>query len=78
MKNKSDIVYVIGGCTPDGGRYITACRNHLALGMYKAYIQRGGACYKLYPMSGQRYLPPAGVTPFTVPVYDVTRDYNCY
>ena len=75
---KDKIVYVIGGNAPDGARYITACVNHLVHGMYKAYVQRGGSCYKLYPMSGQRYLSPAPVTPFVVSAYDVVRDYNCY
>lgn len=75
---KDKIVYVIGSCAPNGARYITACVDHLVRGVYKGYIQRGGSCYKLYPMAGQRYYPPARVTPFTVSVFDVVSDYNCY
>lgn len=71
-------VLTIGGCTPDGARYVTMCINRISYGIYKAYLQRGGACYKLYPMKGQRYFPPAPVDPFVVPVVDIVSGYSYY
>lgn len=71
-------VLTIGGCMPDGARYVTLCINHLAYGVYKAYVQKGGSCYKLYTMRGHRYLPPAPVTPFLVSAHDIVTGYSYY
>ena len=71
-------VLTIGGCLPDGARYVTLCINHLAYGVYKAYVQKGGACYKLYTMKGHRYLPPAPVDPFLVPAHRIVSGHSYY
>lgn len=78
MALPKDAVLAIGGCMPDGARCVAFCVNHLVYGMYKAYVQKGGDCYKLYPMRGQRYLPPAPVDPFMVSARDIVSGYNYY
>lgn len=71
-------VLTIGGCTPDGARYVTLCINRLSYGLYKAYPLKGGTAYKLYCMKGQRYLPPAPVIPFVVSAHDIVTGYAHY
>lgn len=71
-------VLTIGDVMPDGARYVSLCINRLTYGVYKAYLQRGGSCYKLYTMKGQRYLPPAPVTPFLVSVHEIVSGYAHY
>ena len=78
MRLPDNAVFTIGGCMPDGARYVTLCINHLVYGVYKAYVQKGGACYKLYTMRGHRYLPPAPVDPFLVPVHSIVSGYSYY
>ena len=71
-------VLAMGECMPDGSRRVTLCINRLAHGVYRAYEQKGGSCYKLYPMRGHRFLPPAPVEPFLVSINELVRGYGYY
>jgi hypothetical protein len=78
MTLPKEAVLVIGDCLPDGARRVTMCINHLAYGVYKAYAQKGGSCYKLYPMRGHRHISPAPVVPFVVAAQDIAANYSYY